>query len=383
MPLYRRGDRAPGVAEIRATLRRLGLLAGDGHGDGTHGDPEWFDDRCDRAVRDFQQRRGLTADGLVGPDTYRALDEARWRLGDRLLSHSVSHPYVGDDVVALQQRLLDMGFNPGRCDGIFGRDTDTALRDFQRNVGLAPDGTCGPDTLRALSRLSRTVVGGHPQWMRESELLHRAGPTLAGKVIVLDPGHGGPDRGASGAGLNEAALVADLAARLEGRLAASGVQVFLTRGPERCPTETERAEFANAAAADLLISLHVDTSSSPAATGVATYFYGAGARRGAGSAVGERFASLVQREVVARTGMLDCRSHPKTWDLLRRTRMPAVRLEVGYLSAPTDAARLATSAFRDTVAEALLAAVQRLYLPPELDPPTGTLRLPALTAPSG
>ena len=46
----------------------------------------------------------------------------------------------------------------------------------------------------------------------------------------------------------------------------------------------------------------------------------------------------MQREVVARTDLLDCRTHGKTWDLLRRTRMPAVRLELGYLSHPGDAA---------------------------------------------
>jgi N-acetylmuramoyl-L-alanine amidase len=57
-----------------------------------------------------------------------------------------------------------------------------------------------------------------------------------------------------------------------------------------------------------------------------------------------------------------------------------VRLELGHLSAAGDAARLADPAFRDTVAEAVLVAVQRLYLPPDLDPPTGVLRLPDLAS---
>jgi N-acetylmuramoyl-L-alanine amidase len=55
--------------------------------------------------------------------------------------------------------------------------------------------------------------------------------------------------------------------------------------------------------------------------------------------------------------------------------MPAVRLELGHLTHPGDAARLADPAFRDTVAEALLVAIQRLYLPADLDAPTGVLRL--------
>jgi N-acetylmuramoyl-L-alanine amidase len=66
--------------------------------------------------------------------------------------------------------------------------------------------------------------------------------------------------------------------------------------------------------------------------------------------------------------------------LLRMTRMPAVRVEVGYLSSPADRSRLVDPTFRDTVAEGLLVAVQRLYLPKADDPPTGALRLPAVAS---
>jgi N-acetylmuramoyl-L-alanine amidase len=216
--------------------------------------------------------------------------------------------------------------------------------------------------------------------MRESEQLHRAGPSLAGKLVVLDPGHGGADRGAAGHGLWEATLVEDVARRLEGRLAATGVAVYLTRGSDNCPSHEQRASFANEVNADLLISLHVDRCSSPHGRGVATYYYGwvEQGRGGSGSAVGERLATLMQSELVARTGLIDCRTHPKTWELLRRTRMPAVRVELGYVTSPLDTVRLADASFRDTAAEAILVAIQRLYLPPEHDAPTGELRLPAL-----
>jgi N-acetylmuramoyl-L-alanine amidase len=58
--------------------------------------------------------------------------------------------------------------------------------------------------------------------------------------------------------------------------------------------------------------------------------------------------------------------------------MPAVRVEVGYLSNPGDASRLATAEFRDSVAEGIVAAVQRLYLPADADITTGAMRIPAL-----
>ena len=366
MQLYRLGDRGPAVADVQATLVGLGLLA-------QRPADAVFDDATDTALRQFQQERGLSVDGIVGPESYRALAAARWRLGDRLLSLA-TRPYVGDDVAALQERLLELGFDAGRADGVFGPRTERALRGLQREYGLVPDGTCGPATLRALRQLGRKVTGGRPQVLREAEALHRSGAALPGKVVVVDPGHGGRDRGATGHGLEEASIVEDLAARLEGRLSAVGVRTLLTRGVDSCPTDAERAAFANDAGADLVLSLHVDRGASPHANGVASYHFGAG--RGTTSTVGEQLASLVQREVVARTDLLDCRVHEKTWELLRLTRMPAVRLEVGHVSSPRDAARLSDPAFRDTVAEAVLVAVQRLYLPADLDPPTGVMQLP-------
>jgi N-acetylmuramoyl-L-alanine amidase len=137
-----------------------------------------------------------------------------------------------------------------------------------------------------------------------------------------------------------------------------------------------RAELANELGADLFISLHLDRHLNPAACGVAAYHYGAAT--GAASTVGERLAGLVLREIVARTGRRDCRTHAKTWDLLRLTRMPAVRVDVGYLSSPDDRRHLTDPRFRDTVVDAILAAVQRMYFPVEADVSTGTIDVSAL-----
>jgi N-acetylmuramoyl-L-alanine amidase len=134
-----------------------------------------------------------------------------------------------------------------------------------------------------------------------------------------------------------------------------------------------RAARAAEVGADVVLSIHCDGLPSPHASGVATFFWGDD-RVGARSATGERLASLVQREIVARTGMTDLRTHACTFDILRVTKMPAVQVELGYLTHSTDAARLADPTFRDLVAEALVVAIQRLYLGEE-DATTGTLRL--------
>jgi N-acetylmuramoyl-L-alanine amidase len=373
-PVFGLGDRGRAVSEIRARLALLGLTD-DGDG-GRHADPETFDERLDQAVRAFQQQRGLAADGVVGPSTYRVLEEARWRLGDRVLTHVAGNVLAGDDVHALQQRLLDLGFKVGKVDGRFGHQTEQAVRDFQRNVGVPADGTCGPATLKALARLAPMVRGGSPNAMRAEERIRREGPQLTGKVVVIDPSVGKFSDPATR--LRADAITTDLARRIEGRLVATGVQAFLTNtGGASETTEVERAEFANRTDAHLCISIQVDGSDHEDECGVSTYFYGSEAH-GTSSSVGDRFAGLVQREIVARTDLSDLRSHAKTFDILRRTKMPAVRIDAGYLTNAGDAARLADPAFRDVIAEAVVVAVQRVYLTPEVDTKTGVLRLSEL-----
>src|SRR4051812_42649781 len=365
------GHRGAAVADVQAALRSLELLPPGPDGSEA---AAVYDEATERAVRHFQQVRGLSVDGRVGEETYRALSEARWSLGDRVLRYDPERPMRGDDVTGLQERLLELGYDASRADGILGPETEAGLRSFQRDYGLTSDGTCGPARMRALRQLGRKVTGGRPQLLRQSASFVDSGPQLIGRRIVVDPGHGGEDRGFTVGETTEADLVFDIASRIEGRLAAAGATVYLTRGKHQNPTTAERSAFANDARADLFVSLHVDAHKSEHARGVASYYYGTGS--GASSTVGEQFANLVRREIIARTGMLDLGSHPKTWDLLRLSRMPSVRVDCGYLSHPVDRLLLLDARLRSTIAHAVLAAVQRLYLPAEADPPTGTFVLP-------
>lgn len=364
MRVLRRGDVGNDVAEIRSMLAAQGLLASDG----TRVDV--FDEAAEHAVRTFQQHRGLITDGIVGPATYRSLRGASYHLGSRPLAFLLSAPVHGDDVFTLQERLTELGYDGGRPDGIFGRLTEHALRSFQRDYGLVADGICGAATVRALSQLSPRARGGRPVLLREQERVRESGPRLRGKRIVIDPGHGGDDHGVEVAGVRESDIAWDLARRLEGRMKATGMEALISRGPQHGPTEAQRARFANDASADLFLSLHSDRNSSPEAQGVACFHFGTG--NGTTSTVGELLAGYIQRELVARTGLRDCRAHPKTWEILRLTRCPAVRVEIGYLTNDQDRMRLADPAFRDIVAEGILIAVKRLYLLGENDQPTGT-----------
>ena len=210
-------------------------------------------------IRSFQQSRGLTVTGIINDVTARALEEARWKLGDRSLYLQEPPLMRGDDVAALQARLTEMGFDCGRVDGIYGELTSGGVKEFQKSVGIAVDGQCGPATVIALIRLTKIVSGGAPSQLRESASQKNRGPALANKVIVLDPSLGGKDQGNVANNVIESEVVYDIAQRVEGRLLALGASVFLTRGANNCPTEAERITFSNQREADLMISLHVDS----------------------------------------------------------------------------------------------------------------------------
>ena len=335
---------------VSTTLSRLGFFVGE--------------TTLISAIQAFQQSRGLVVDGELNPMTLRSLEEARWRLGDRVLSNKSAGLMRGDDIAALQNRLSEMGFNCGKVDGIFGAMTESAVKEFQKSAGVKADGTCGPATVMALMRLQRTVGGGAPTALREEAARINRGPALANKVIVLDPSSDPSD----------AEIAFDIAQRLEGRLIALGVAVFLTRSATMNPSDSARITMANSSNSDLVISLHTDNYINEKASGVATYYYGSDLH-GVHSVVGEKFAALVQREITARTDLLNCRTHAKSWDLLRLTKAPTVRIDLGYLSNPGDAKRLADSAFRETIVESIAIAIQRLYLSSENDAKTGTLRI--------
>ncbi len=361
VPMCRMGDSGPMVAEVRARLHRLGLID-DGLGDA-------FDADLDLGVRQFQQERGIAVDGIVGAQTFRRLEEARWRLGDRVLTFLPGHLMVGDDVLALQERLTGLGFSPGRPDGIFGRATDHAVREFQLNTGLLTDGTAGPDTFRAMRRLTRTVSGGASTVLREQQAFEVLRTGVTHKVVLIDAGPDHLHRGHEGSGLSEPDIAADIAARVEGRLAALGTTVLVT-GPARAGhtsfDESARASIANEVGADVVISLHCDANQNPAANGMAAFYFGT-LVGGTASLGGQALAELLLEEIAVRNSANSCGAHPKTWELLRLTRMPAVHLDLGYLTSPEDAARLADPGGRDQIAKAITAALIRFFAPPPQD----------------
>ena len=136
-------------------------------------------------VEAFQRSRGLPLTGEVDATTWERLDEARWMLGQRLLYLTRLH-LRGDDVADLQVRLAQLGFNPGRIDGIFGPQTSGALSEFQRNCDLEPSGTLTKATLQALQRVRAS--NATPSLVTDARDLAGFDPVSGGAVLVCGEG---------------------------------------------------------------------------------------------------------------------------------------------------------------------------------------------------
>ncbi len=150
-----RGSRGPAVEDVQKRLLRLGYDLGSSGVDGV------FLGATLDAVRNFQRERRLAEDGVVGQETWSALVDATFALGDRLLY--LRFPYLhGVDVQVLQGALNVLGFACGNPDGIFGAFTERAVREFQMNTGSPADGIVGPDTVRAVTRLRHVWLDKDP-----------------------------------------------------------------------------------------------------------------------------------------------------------------------------------------------------------------------------
>ena len=152
MRTIRRNDTGAAVADVQRRLRVLGYeLAVDGA----------FLDRTQEAVRQFRIAAGLPAGDVVDEQTWSALVDASFSLGDRMLY--LRMPYFhGGDVEALQNILDVLGFVVGDPDGIFGGHTEHALREFQASVGLVDDGIAGTSTYDVIERLRHAWEGKAP-----------------------------------------------------------------------------------------------------------------------------------------------------------------------------------------------------------------------------
>ncbi len=292
MRRFQLGSTGEGVRDIQERLSALGH-------DCERDPPGEFGESTLAAVRGFQSSRGLPVDGVIGQDCWRALYEAGYRLGDRLLF--LRRPMIrGDDVVELQLRLDALGFDCGKPDGIFGPQTEQGLRDFQLNRGLGIDGISGPEVITELRLVARGTMRAGRVVLREREWLRSRPSTMVGARVYFDPACRTQEEGAASW---EAAAAASVA------LQQRGGAPILSRGVDSVFPERVRARRANRMGADIIISFQLAEQ----APGAINYFASPRSHSVAGKLIAECLAEVLSLTVAGQATAI-----------LKETRSPAV-----------------------------------------------------------
>ena len=192
------------------------------------------------------------------------------------------------------------------------------------------------------------------------------------KIVYLDAGHGGYDPGASYFGISEKSLTLAIQSRVKAKLESEGYQVVTTRTSDTYVDLTDRSRAANASESDIFVSIHINASGSSAAQGIETYYYQPYAEypsrinatyhaNPTRLSMSDTLANAIQSSLINATGAQNQGVKRQTFAVLRETTAPAVLLELGFLSNPQEAARLNTSAYQETLANAIVAGIKSYY----------------------
>lgn len=184
----------------------------------------------------------------------------------------------------------------------------------------------------------------------------------SGKLVVIDPGHGGKDTGSQGKEngveiLNEKDINLDVALRLNSMLKEAGVSTYILRETDKTITLYDRPALANAANGDLYISVHNNSSEGSSANGVEVY-YNSKSNESDYGIYSKHLAEVAQTELVKALGIRDrgAKSEP-AYAVLNKTQMPAIIIEGAFLSNPDNLKLMLTDEFREKYAYAAAKAI--------------------------
>lgn len=180
-----------------------------------------------------------------------------------------------------------------------------------------------------------------------------SGPGKDGKkLVVIDAGHGGKDSGAiSITGKYEKNFTLPVVLKIQALLEQEpNIDFVLTRSDDSYPTLPDRVKVANDLNADVFVSIHGNSTTSAVSPSGTEMYYSRSSSL--------TLAQIVHKHVVAALGLSDRGIHQKSLHVTRETTMPAILIEAGYLSNPTDEALMYTDAFQQQLAEAVVAGIK-------------------------
>lgn len=163
-------------------------------------------------------------------------------------------------------------------------------------------------------------------------------------IVVIDPGHGGPDPGGVGSsGLYESHVAWKIASMVADILMRHGIEIIFTREGDVRVSLDKRVQIANNAKADYFVSIHINSASNPEATGTETFAYRAGTE-------GDKLAHSIQKELVQAINLADRGVKYNSLKVVRETKMPAALVEVAFINNPKEEKLLKNDEFLERAA---------------------------------
>lgn len=179
-------------------------------------------------------------------------------------------------------------------------------------------------------------------------------PSFAARTIVIDAGHGGHDRGGMpGQRIPEKEYALDVAKRLDSALRRSGMRTVMTRRGDYFVPLPDRCNISNACSNAIFVSIHFNGAQNYDAMGFEVYYYS--------NRESATLADRIMRKLVSNTGTPGRFVRSRALYVLRHSRYPAVLCELGFLTHRDEARRIASSDYRQRLAEAIASAIVSRY----------------------
>lgn len=164
-------------------------------------------------------------------------------------------------------------------------------------------------------------------------------------VVYVDAGHGGKDPGTIANGINEKDLNLSIALKVRNKLQQKGVQVVMNRETDVFVDFKDTAKHANSVNSDVFVSIHNNSATATSANGLETFYT---------KQIDLPYGKEIHSRLIANTGAYDRGLKPDTYYVTNHTVMPAVLVEGGFITNPTEASKLKTDAYQEKIASAIV-----------------------------
>lgn len=178
-------------------------------------------------------------------------------------------------------------------------------------------------------------------------------------VIFIDPGHGGEDEGCARGGVQEKAVNLAIAKQVRDKLEELGYHVIMAREDDSYVTKEERVRMANAAHADIYVSIHQNSSEDTSVSGMEVWYEGADIRRN-----NKRLALLVRQQTAKSVDVVERELRDDAdFHVTGKTRMPACLIETGFLSNAQERKMLVTAEYQEQIAAGIVQGIEYYFHP--------------------